>query len=110
MLLISSKTEIKNIPVTTRRRGRVVTKEKPAIISDYNNYMGGIDAFDMMLYSYLDERRTIKYWKKITFNFFSRMLLNAYILYQSTSKKMKLSLLIDTSLLFLSFKRLEMTG
>lgn len=87
VLLISSKSDVKSIPVTKRRRGRIATKETPAIIAEYNKYMGGIDAFDMMLYSYLDERRTVKYWKKVTFNFFSRMLLNSYILYQETCKK-----------------------
>jgi hypothetical protein len=34
------------------------------------------------LYSYLDERRTVKYWKKIAFNIFSRMILNSYIIYK----------------------------
>ena len=44
--------------------------------------MGGIDTSDMMLYVYLDERRTLKYWKKVVFNVLSGMLLNAYILYK----------------------------
>lgn len=57
------------------------------MIADYNNRMGGIDTLDMMLYSYLDERRTTKYWKKVTFNLFSRMLINCYILYKSTCEK-----------------------
>lgn len=26
--------------------------------------MGGIDTSDMVVYSYLNERRTVKYWKK----------------------------------------------
>lgn len=44
--------------------------------------MGGIDHFDMMLYGYIDERRTVKYWKKVTFNLFGRMVLNSYIIYK----------------------------
>ncbi|KAI4488034.1 hypothetical protein M0804_004882 [Polistes exclamans] len=36
----------------------------------------------MMIYSYLDERRTVKYWKKLVFSIFARMVLNAYILYK----------------------------
>lgn len=47
--------------------------------------MGGIDTFDMMLYEYMDDRRTVKYWKKVVFNLFSRMILNGYILYKETS-------------------------
>ena len=44
--------------------------------------MGGIDTSDMMLYAYLDKRRTVKYWKKVCFNIFSRIVLNCYILYK----------------------------
>ena len=29
--------------------------------------MGGIDTSDMMVYSYLDEKRNVKYWKKVVF-------------------------------------------
>lgn len=49
-----------------------------------NNYMGGVDESDKMLYTYLDERRTVKYWKKVTFNIFTRMVLNSYLLYKET--------------------------
>ena len=43
--------------------------------------MGGFDCNDMMTYFYLDERRTVKYWKKVAFNMIARMVLNAYLLY-----------------------------
>lgn len=46
--------------------------------------MGGIDHFDMMLYQYLDERRTVKYWKKVAFNIFARMVLNSYVIYKDS--------------------------
>lgn len=52
------------------------------MVLDYNQHMGGIDTFDMMLYAYLDERRTMKYWKKAVFNIFSRMVLNSYVIYK----------------------------
>jgi len=66
---------------------------KPSVIDDYNKYMGGVDESDKMLYVYLDERRTLKYWKKVVFNIFGRMVLNSYVLYtsniqQNTQKKM----------------------
>jgi hypothetical protein len=34
----------------------------------------------MMLYTYLDERQTVRYWKKVAFNIIDRMVLNSYIL------------------------------
>ncbi len=67
--------------------GRVTSETKPSIILDYNKYMGGIDTFDMMLYSYLDEHRTVKYWKKVVFNLFARMVINAYIIYKENCQQ-----------------------
>jgi hypothetical protein len=32
--------------------------------------MGGVNTFDAMLYSYLDKRRTGKYWKNVVSTFF----------------------------------------
>jgi hypothetical protein len=36
--------------------------------------MGGNDSSDMMLYTYLDERQTVCYWKKVAFNILARKL------------------------------------
>lgn len=82
VILLSSKGEVGNADITNRRHGRVTRQTKPKIIANYNSYMGGIDHFDMMLYTYLDERRTVKYWKKVAFNIFCRMILNCYVMYK----------------------------
>lgn len=82
VILLSSKPEIKDEDVTKRRRGRITTETKPSIVKNYCQYMGGIDTFDMMMYTYLDERRSMKYWRKVAFNLFSRMILNAYVIYK----------------------------
>ena len=39
----------------------------------------------MMLYAYLDERRTVKYWKKVAFSILNRMFVNSYILYKQNT-------------------------
>jgi hypothetical protein len=44
--------------------------------------MGGIDSSDMMLYTYLAERPTVHYWKKVAYNITARMVLNSYNLYK----------------------------
>jgi hypothetical protein len=44
--------------------------------------MGGIDSSAMMLYVYLDEWWTLRYWKKVAFNIIARMVLNSHILYK----------------------------
>lgn len=82
VILVSSHSDATEVECTKRRHGRVTTEKKPAMVSDYTKHMGGIDTFDMMLYAYLDERRTFKYWKKAVFNMFSRIVLNSYIIYK----------------------------
>jgi hypothetical protein len=51
---------------------------KPKIITSYHKLMGGIDSSDMMLHTYLDERWTVHYWKKVVFNIIARMVMNSY--------------------------------
>ncbi|KAK3795292.1 hypothetical protein RRG08_065255 [Elysia crispata] len=40
-----------------------------------------------MLYCYLDERRTLKYWKKVAFTLISRMVVNSYIIYSQRAPR-----------------------
>lgn len=50
---------------------------------DYNESMGGVDESDtMMLYSYPDERRTLK---KIVFNIFGKLVSNSDIIYKENA-------------------------
>jgi hypothetical protein len=51
-------------------------------ITSYNKFMDSIDSSDMMLYTYLFERWTVCYWKKVAINIIARMVLNSYILYK----------------------------
>lgn len=71
-------------PVVRRMRGNHNPEVEPVykldVILAYNKYMGGVDVADMMLYSYIDERKTLKFWKKVVFSIMSRMLVNLYIL------------------------------
>ncbi|XP_023236395.1 piggyBac transposable element-derived protein 4-like [Centruroides sculpturatus] len=82
VFLLSSHARAHNNEIV--RRG--VAKFKPQVVLSYNKFMGGVDTHDMMLYTYLDERRTKKYWKKVAFNIIARMMLNAYLLYKENSR------------------------
>lgn len=76
--------------VTKTVRGK--EKTKPACIIDYNNYMGGVDISDRIIYHYASERATHRYWKKIFFNFVDISLMNSYILFTTArpdEKKME---------------------
>ena len=74
-------------------------RNKPSMITNiYNPYMCGVDLHDMMLYTYHDERKTVKVWKKVVFNIISRMMFNAYQIYlQNTSNPRPLSRLAFNS-------------
>lgn len=63
------------------------------------NYNDNIYPSDMMLFMYLVKRRTLKYWKKVMFCIFSRMMLNAYLPHkEDTSRKKKTCLQFKSSI------------
>lgn len=97
VILISSNTDTDNVTIKKKKRNFEYEKVKPSMIDDYNKYMGGVDESDKMLYVYLDERRTLKYWKKVVFNIFGRMVLNSYILYVSNTTVKQITRLQFTS-------------
>lgn len=45
-----------------------------------------MDGIDTVLI--LDERTTVKYWKKVILNIIPRMILNSYTLYKKSNKRM----------------------
>lgn len=94
VLLLSTKINAENVEVQKRHPGPdgAAVELKPKMVDAYNHNMGGIDQADMMLYAYIDERRTVKFWKKVVFSIISRMIVNAYIIYkQNTSDRKKMS-------------------
>ncbi|XP_017756228.1 PREDICTED: piggyBac transposable element-derived protein 4-like [Eufriesea mexicana] len=97
VLLISTHASEDNTITIKKRNGNERSKVKPCIVDCYNRYMGGVDESDKMLYVYLDERRTVKYWKKVTFNVIARMVLNAYLLYKEARKEKLMTRLEFTS-------------
>lgn len=97
VILISTNCTTGNISVTKKKGNIQYVKETPIIIHNYNKFINGVDESDNMLYAYLDERRTLKYWKKIVFNIFARMVLNAYIIYSENCCGKKLTRLQFTS-------------
>ncbi|XP_039298151.1 piggyBac transposable element-derived protein 4-like [Nilaparvata lugens] len=87
VLLLSTDEKAGKTTKTKRRGTQLVTSSKPTIIRNYNSFMGGVDGNDQMLCSYMDDRKTIKFWKKVTWSIFNRMILNAYILYKLNTDK-----------------------
>lgn len=87
-VLLLSTDETAEFERRTKRRGTaMILSNKPKMIRNYNDFMGGVDGNDQMLCAYLDSRKTIKYWKKVTFSIFGRIILNSYILYKQNTDK-----------------------
>ncbi|KAI4481552.1 hypothetical protein M0802_013949 [Mischocyttarus mexicanus] len=91
VILISSNADTENVTIKKKKGNFEYEKVKPSVIDDHNKYMGGVDESDKMLYVYLDEQRTLKYWKKVVFNIFGRMALNSYILYVSNTTEKQIT-------------------
>ncbi|TBU20879.1 transposase IS4 [Hamiltosporidium tvaerminnensis] len=86
VILISSNSDTNSVTIKKKKGNFEYEKMKPSMIHDYNKYMGGVDECDKMLYVYLDERRTLEYWKKVS-----------YILYVSNTTEKKMNRLKFTS-------------
>lgn len=84
-IVLSTHGEAKTVRYSINRNGRIINKQKPSIVHQYNREMKGTDITDQMLCTYLDDRKCLKPWKKVIFNVISRMMLNAYVLYELTS-------------------------
>ena len=60
----------------------------PAITDTYNQSMGGggggVDSSDQVMYSYMCERESRNWSKKVVFSLITRLLMNSYVLYQTT--------------------------
>lgn len=63
---------------------------KPAVILDYNSYMGGVDLCDKKVYHLAAERPPRRYWKKIFQNFIDLTIVNAHILYNLNNPDKKM--------------------
>lgn len=87
VLLLSTDEKAGKTTKTKRRGTQLVISKKPNIIRNYNAFMGGVDGNDQMMCSYMDDRRTIKYWKKVTFCIFNWIILNLFILYKLNTDK-----------------------
>ncbi|UYV65705.1 hypothetical protein LAZ67_3005186 [Cordylochernes scorpioides] len=61
-------------------------RDYPQIKICYDSYMGGVDLNDQMLYTYMDERKGRKFYRKVILNIFHRALLNSFILYEQHTK------------------------
>ena len=77
---------------TRQVAGGVEVVQKPAVIEDYNMYMGGVDKSDQLVTYYGFRRCSKKWWKRVFFHLIELAMVNAYILYcYNTPKREQLT-------------------
>ena len=84
-----SATDRVNVTRHTKVNGEHVVLQvpQPAVVDEYNRWMGGVDVFDQMVATYRVLRKTWKWWKTLFFDFIDIAVVNAYILYQEYAKR-----------------------
>jgi hypothetical protein len=55
--------------------------EKPNIICDYNDNMGGVDRLDQVIANYDMQRKSQKWWKKVFVRMIELCVVNAFVLF-----------------------------
>ena len=71
----------------------VMTEDKtlPFIISEYNQYMGGVDKFDQMIKYYSMKRKTNRWTQRFTIHILEIIMHNSFVLYSKYFVGKKLS-------------------
>ncbi len=68
---------------TAKRHVDGVVKDVPIpeIISDYNQFMGGVDLADQVMCYYSLGRKSLKWWRRVFWRYHDHAIVNAYVLY-----------------------------
>ena len=80
MLCLSTFHGNEMVPYSTRRRD-AEDVDRPKMITDYNENMGGVDLMDQLLVYYAIGRKSIKWYKRIYWRIVDIAIVNAQILH-----------------------------
>ena len=72
-----------------RRNRRNDQIQKPTVIHDYNQKMGGVDKNDAMVGNYSCIRKSYKWYSKIFFHFLEEAVYNAFVMYYKVEEGKK---------------------
>ena len=84
------KSDTKDVPCKKSATGRRAI-QRPAVVNDYNKYMGGSDLASQMCQYYTHPHRSLKWWKRVFFALLDICLVNATIVHNSIPTKRPLS-------------------
>ena len=88
--VISTIHDSSTIAIERRSRHSQGGKEvvrKPAMINEYNKYMGGVDVADQLVTYYGFQHCSKKWWKRVFFHLLDVTMINAYVIYKSSRSR-----------------------
>ena len=63
----------------------------PTVVSDYNQFMGGVDlAVQHLSYYSLTQRRTIKWWEKVFWRLIDILIINSWVIFHTNMPDSKI--------------------
>ena len=89
-----------------KRKRNDTEVSKPVLVNKCNNYMGGIDRNDAMLWTYSSVRKPHKWRTQLAFHFMEKALLNSFILYNKVVGNERLLISCQSKLLSISLQNL----
>ena len=70
-------------PVNRRaKEGETETVNKPKIVTDYHQYMSGVDIADQLMVYYACGCRTLKWYKRVFWRLLEHAIINSFILFK----------------------------
>ena len=90
LLLSTIHDDVAMVDILRRSRtvaGGIERIQKPKVIDDYNQHMGGVDQSDQLVMYYGYAHQQTKWWKRVLFHLVDLLLVNASILYNSVNEK-----------------------
>ncbi len=92
-----SSTHVDAEPITSvkrwnRREKKYINIKCPAIVAEYNSFMGGVDSFNMLMSLYRNDRKSRKWYLRIFFWALNVAVVNGWLLYRRNCSQQNVSL------------------
>lgn len=73
--------------VTTKKQCHITGefKQKPNVVKDYNDHMGGVDLGDQLIQPYHTSRKSMKWYIKLYFHLLDIAITNAHVIYNEVN-------------------------
>jgi len=85
--------EVQRWSTTSKTR---IPVQRPAVVKEYNSFMGGVDLHDMLVEIYRTDIRSKRFYLRIIFHLIDMAVVNSWILYRCHCKCSPMRLLLHS--------------